>query len=373
MRSSSSEHLDLFRFRRMCGPAFVAAFGLISACASEPTPPPEYPAMEAPPAAAASAAATPEPPRATALASPATPPPPPVQVVAAENTPLEGAAPTLHISAPRDGQLYKGDKVEIALDVKNWLLTPDGNHIHVIVDNEPYIAVRDASKPIDLRALVQKELGHDLAEGTHTLRAFPGRGHHESVKDAGAFDVKTFHFKKKSADLKFDAKAPLLTFSRPKGCVDLGAHALLDFFVANLKLGAAEDRVHYSIDGTISGDIVAWTPHFIENLPEGEHRLQLTLQDANGAAIAGPYNDTARTFRVAKDCKAATAPVATAPSVTPTARAQRSQPRPCGSTRCHPERASRRTLNAPRRCARRRRQRQWRAHRCDVLHVLSAA
>jgi hypothetical protein len=320
MRSSPSKHLELFRFRRMSGPSFAAAFGIISSCAGEPTPPPEYPAMEAP-AAAASASATPEPPNTSPPGTPATPPPPPVQVVSAENTPIEGAVPTLHISAPRDGQLYKGDKVEIALDVKNWVLTPDGNHIHVIVDNEPYIAVRDASKPIDLRALVQKELGHDLSEGTHILRAFPGRGHHESVKDAGAFDVKTFHYKKKSPDLKFDAKAPLLTFSRPKGCVDLGARALLDFFVANLKLGAAENRVHYSIDGTISGDIVAWTPHYIENLPEGEHRLQLTLQDANGTAVAGPYNDTARTFRVAKDCKAASAPAATAPSVTPAASA----------------------------------------------------
>jgi hypothetical protein len=314
MRFLPSEHLNLFRF---CGVGFGVAFGLISGCAGEPTPPPEYPAMEAP-AAAASGAATPEPPNAT-LPALATPPPPPVQVVAAENTPLEGAAPTLHISTPRDGQLYKGDKVEIALDVKNWLLTPDGNHIHVIVDNEPYIAVRDASKPIELRALMQKELGHDLAEGTHVLRAFPGRGHHESVKDAGAFDVKVFHFKKKSPDVKLDAKAPLLTFSRPKGCVELGARALLDFFVSNVKLGAAEARVHYSLDGTVSGDIVGWTPHYIENLPEGEHRIQLTLQDANGGVIAGPYNDTARTFRVAKDCKAVTAAAAAPTGVAPTA------------------------------------------------------
>ena len=272
--------------------------------------------MEAAPAAEASGSATPEPPAEQQEKGATTPPAPPVQVVAAENTPIEGAVPTLRIAAPREGQLYKTDKVEISLDVKNWLLTPDGNHIHVIVDNEPYIAVRDTSKPIDLRALVEKELGHDLAEGTHVLRAFPGRGHHESVKDTGAFDVKMFHFKKKTPDFKFDVKAPLLTYSRPKGCVDLGARVLLDFYTSNIKLGADQARVHYTIDD-VAGDITGWTPHYIENLPEGEHRIELALQDASGAAVPGPYNDTTRTFRVAKDCKAATTPAA--PSVTPAA------------------------------------------------------
>ena len=316
----TSEHLSLQRLIRGLGVGVgtCLVFELASGCAGEPTPPAEYPSMEAPPAAAASSAATPEP--AAASPAPATPPPPPVQVVAAENTPLEGAAPTVKFKTPKDGQLYPKDAVEIALDVKNWPLTPDGNHIHLILDNEPYMAVRDISKPIELRALVQKELGHDLAEGTHVLRAFPGRGHHESVKDGGAFDIRVFQYKKKSPDFKFDAKAPLLTFSRPKGCVDLGARVLLDFFVSNAKLGAAENRVHYTVDG-LTGDIVGWTPNYIENLPEGEHHLEIILQDANGAPVPGPFNDTSRTFKIAKDCKAAApapaAAAAPAPSATP--------------------------------------------------------
>jgi hypothetical protein len=317
MRVLLSEHPELNRFRqaRAGSLAFTLVLGL-AGCAGEPTPPGEYPAMEAPPAAAASAAATPEPP--SAPPAPVAPAPPPVQVVAGENTPLEGAPPTLHFKTPREGQLIKAETVEVSFDVKNWSLTPDGNHIHLIVDNEPYIAVRDVSKPIDLRALVQKELGHELAEGTHVLRAFPGRGHHESVKEAGAFDERTFSFKIKSPDFKFDAKAPLLTFSRPKGCVDLGARALLDFYVLNAKLGATEYRVRYAIDGTLGGDIVSWTPHFIENLPEGEHKIELQLQDPNGAPVPGPFNDTTRTFRVAKDCKAPAGAAATsAPTPAP--------------------------------------------------------
>lgn len=288
-----------------CRVSFALFF--IGGCASTSEPPPEYPPMEAP-AAASSGPATPEPP------GPApTPPPPPVQVVAADNTPLEGAAPTVKVRAPKDGQLIKAEKVEVTLDVKNWGLAPDpGNHVHLIVDNEPYIAVRDASKPIDLGALVQKEVGHPLSEGTHVLRVFPGRAHHESVKDNAAFDVRVFHYKSKTADFKFDAKAPLLTYSRPKGCSDAGSRVLLDFFVTNTKLGATDSRVHYVIDGTTSGDIVSFTPHYIENLPVGDHQLQLSLQDQSGNPVAGVFNDTTRTIKVAQDCKALAAVAAPA-------------------------------------------------------------
>jgi hypothetical protein len=298
----------------------TASFGLLllAGCASQPEPPPEYPPMEAPAAAASNSPATPEPPR---PAEPPAPPPPPVQVVAAENTPLEGPAPTLKLRTPTNGQVIKADKVEVTLDVKNWGLAPDpGNHIHLILDNEPYMAVRDASKPIDLNALVQKELGHPLTEGTHVLRAFPGRAKHESVKEPAAFDIRVFSFKSKTPDFKFDAKAPLLTFSRPKGCSDAGSRVLLDFYVTNTKLGATDSRVHYTIDGNTSGDIVAFTPHFVENLPVGEHQIHIALQDQSGSPITGLFNDTTRTIKIAPDCKAlaaATAPPAGTPPANP--------------------------------------------------------
>ncbi|HKU39612.1 MAG TPA: hypothetical protein VJR89_15740 [Polyangiales bacterium] len=290
----------------------------VAGCASAPEPPPEYPPMEAPPAASTTGTATPPEPPGAPTAT--TPPAPPVQVVAGDNTPLEGAAPSVKLRTPQNGQLIKADPVQVTLDVKNWALTPDGNHIHLIVDNEPYIAVRDTSKPIDLGALVQKELGHPLSEGTHVLRAFPGRGHHESVKEGAAFDVRVFHYKTKTADFKFDPKAPLLTYSRPKGCSDAGSRVLLDFYVTNTKLSPTDSRVHYVIDSNVSGDIVAFTPHYVENLAAGEHKLQLTLQDASGNPVPGPFNDTTRTIKIAPDCKAlatATTPAPAATSGTP--------------------------------------------------------
>jgi hypothetical protein len=244
-----------------------------------------------------------------------------VQVIAGENTPIEGGAPTLTLRAPKNGALITSDKVEVTLALKGWPLSPDGNHVHLIIDNEPYIAVRDVEKPIDLRALMQKELGHDLVEGTHVLRAFPSRGHHESVKEPGAFVVATFHFKKKSGDNALDPKAALLTYSRPKGCVEVGQRALLDFYVSNTKLSAQDSRVRYTIDGALSGDIVSWTPHYIENLAEGEHSLRLQLVNAKGEPVAGPFNDTTRTIQVQPECKKPTPASAAAPATPPAAAA----------------------------------------------------
>lgn len=230
------------------------------------------------------------------------PPPAPVRVVAGERAPLEGDAPAVRITAPRDGQRIARGRVDLRLAVRNWPLEPEpGRHVHVIVDDEPYIAVRDVSRPIDLTELVRQHLGHDLAQGTHVVRVFPSRGHHESVKAEGAFGVVVFHYGAPTAGFSFDASAPLLTYSRPKGCNVAGDRVLLDFYVSNVELARDGHRVRYEIDGR-GGVITSWAPHWIENLSAGEHTIRLTLLNAAGEPVPGPFNDTTRTITVAASC-----------------------------------------------------------------------
>ncbi|MGE0787031.1 MAG: hypothetical protein AB7S26_15260 [Sandaracinaceae bacterium] len=224
-------------------------------------------------------------------------------VSAGTNTAIEGTTPRIRIVEPRDGQQIRTGNVMLRLRLSDWELEPTGRHVHVIVDNEPYIAVRDVSQPIDLNALVQQNLGHELAEGTHVVRVFPSRGHHESVKTDGAFATKVFHFRSRTPDFEFDPAAPLLTYSRPKGCNVAGDRVLLDFYVSNTTLAADGNRVHYDIDGQVQGDITTWVPHWIEDLGVGEHSIQLQLRDANGEPVAGMFNDTTRVIRVASSCE----------------------------------------------------------------------
>jgi hypothetical protein len=232
--------------------------------------------------------------------APAAPPPP--MIVAGEHAPLEGAAPSLRILQPRAGQTIRTGAVMVRAQLRGWeLQAPQGNHVHFIVDDEPYIAVRDLSQPVDLGALVRENLGHPLAQGTHVLRMFPSRGHHESVKDGGAFAVVVFHVGSATEGFQFDPTAPLLTYSRPKGCNPAGERVLLDFFVTNATLAPDQHRVRWTLDGR-SGEITQWVPHWMDGLGEGEHSIQLTLVGADGNPVAGPFNDTTRTFTVSSSC-----------------------------------------------------------------------
>lgn len=263
--------------------------------------PPEYPATDtevAQPIEQTSTGTGQEP------MQPTEPPAPPVQVVAADHTPIEGRTPTVRIQAPRNNQTIRTGDVNLRLQVRNWELGPEpGNHVHVIVDNEPYIAVRDVRRPINLNALVRDNLGHELEPGTHVVRVFPSRPHHESVKDPGAFATVTFNYQQATEGFELDAAAPLLTFSRPKGCNPAGERILLDFFVTNVDaLAAGGTRVHYAIDNRVQGDIVEWKPHYIENLQPGEHQIRLSLVDGDGQPIAGMFNDTTRQFTVQAQC-----------------------------------------------------------------------
>lgn len=174
-------------------------------------------------------------------------------------------------------------------------------HIHLILDNDPYIRVNDPTQPYVLE---------NLAEGTHVLRAFPGWSTHESVKTEGAFAMLVFHVGNRTDTLHLDPRAPLLTYSRPKGEYN-GAeadHVLLDFYVTNLPgepLSPAGHRVRYRIDGLATGEISSWVPHFIDHLADGEHHITLDLLGPDGQPVAGPFNHTERVIRVNHTASAA--------------------------------------------------------------------
>ena len=231
-------------------------------------------------------------------------PPPPVQVMAGPRTPIEGPAPTIRVTSPRANQLVRNGHVMLRAQVDHWPLAPEpGNHVHVIIDNEPYIAVRDLSKPIDLNALVEKALGHPLAEGTHVLRMFPSRSQHESVKEGEPFVVRVFSYKKRTPGFRFDPKAPLLTYSRPKGCYPSDSSVLLDFYVSGIpELSTDGNRVRYLIDDSVERVIATWSPHYINHLLDGQHTIELTLIGPDGEPVPGPFNHTKRVITLAEHC-----------------------------------------------------------------------
>src|SRR6185437_1500282 len=105
------------------------------------------------------------------------------------------AKPALKVISPANNGTINGSTVEVKLDLSGDLkgymphkdpATGKGNHIHVILDNQPYEAYYELGQPFELR---------NVAEGKHTLRVFPSRPWHESYKDVGAFQMVTFTVK----------------------------------------------------------------------------------------------------------------------------------------------------------------------------------
>ena len=222
--------------------------------------------------------------------------PPPVQVLQVTSTPQnildqkqqrgeqDDAKPELHIVAPAEGAVVPGAVVKVTLhlagDLKGYQPSKDpngqGNHIHVILDNEPYEAYYDLSQPFELR---------NVAPGKHTIRVFPSRPWHESYKNDGAFQMVTFTVKGEPANVStasdIDARAPLLTYSRPKGEYK-GADAetiMIDFWLSNAKLkgDGGEYRVRYFVDDDDARFVDKWEPVWLTGWLPGKHTVRLEL------------------------------------------------------------------------------------------------
>lgn len=181
-------------------------------------------------------------------------------------------------------------KVTVKYAVKNFNLTEqtehshhmanshEGQHIHFILDNTPYVALYKPEHSVTLPI-----------NSEHYLLSFLSRSFHESIKTADASKLIKF---KINADGKIEElpvpSEPSLFFSRPKGDYK-GADAntlLLDFFVTNTTLGANENKVKAEIEGQ-EFILDQWIPYEILNLPMGENIVKLTLIDSAGNPLSG--------------------------------------------------------------------------------------
>ncbi|HEY0173664.1 MAG TPA: hypothetical protein VGB98_21810 [Pyrinomonadaceae bacterium] len=275
----------------------------------------------------------------------------------------DAASPALKFVEPREGATVNGSTVRVRLDLSGDLKgyephkdpsTGMGNHIHVILDNQPYEAYYELGQPFELR---------NVSEGQHTIRVFASRPWHESYKNDGSFQMVTFTVKgggdasqptttaagQKMADNAnaantnaanaaakagatpaagaspaaspaagpegkdvqpstagaVDRAKPLLTYSRPKGDYK-GADAeaiMIDFWLSNAKLqgDGGEYRVRYSVDGGEVKYIDKWEPIWLTGWTAGKHTVKLELVDKAGNVFDnGGYNSTSRDITVTK-------------------------------------------------------------------------
>jgi len=251
------------------------------------------------------------------------------------------AKPTLKILEPAAHASVNSSTVKLKLalsgDLKGYQPHKDeatgmGNHIHVILDNQPYEAYYNLDQEFELR---------NVADGDHTIRVFPSRPWHESYKDEGAFQMVKFTVKNGGAEANkpattangqqmsnansnanaappregkdmqnsvagaIDAAKPLLTYSRPKGEYKAAEAdpVMIDFWLTNAKLkgDGGQYRVRYTVDGGEAKYIDKWAPTWLSGWTAGKHTIKLELVDEDGGLVDnGGYNSTTREITVSK-------------------------------------------------------------------------
>lgn len=218
----------------------------------------------------------------------------------------EVADARLGFVTPGEGERFApGEPVEVRFRLSGYELrvptpggedrgiarAPDGQHIHLVLNDEPYRAVYEVEEP---------QILEDLPEGTHVLRAFPGLDWHEAVKSPGAFATRVIHVGDETADPPEELGGPLLTYSRPVGAYEGPAadSILVDFHLSGVRLSPEGYRVRLTVDGMDSVLITDWSPYLLVGLPDGEHTIRLELLDPEGGVVPGAFNRTERTIQV---------------------------------------------------------------------------
>jgi len=175
---------------------------------------------------------------------------------------------------------YKKGKFSFDVTGQNYKLgmqTPDagakmcansakGQHIHLIIDNEPYAAKYVA------------EFDYNVNDGEHILLAFLSRSYHESIKTKQAHILKKVTVQDKNIISAKNVIEPMVTYSRPKGTY-VGNDAkkvMLDYYVSNASLGIGGYTIQANINGEIH-KLDKWEPMYIEGLPMGENKITLSL------------------------------------------------------------------------------------------------
>ena len=208
----------------------------------------------------------------------------------------------LKLTAPVDNQ-FSENTLDFQFEVENYELgaqttknniisslanSGKGQHIHFIVDNNPYSAHYNS------------DFSKEFTEGTHHIVAFLSRSYHESVKNENSYVAKTIKVgESTAAQTNVDFNKPTLIYSRPKGeySGEDTKNLMLDFFLLNTTLSENGNYVKATINGNVF-EIKKWQPYIIKGLPKGEVSIRLQLLDSEGNPIDGEYNDVKRSVKL---------------------------------------------------------------------------
>lgn len=191
------------------------------------------------------------------------------------------------ISVQYTASNYEFGKQTSMAGIKSCANAAGGQHVHCIVDNQPYFALYKPNETVQA-----------AGDGQHIVLSFLSRSYHESIKHKDAFALTTVITGKSRYTARYaapDLSGPMLFFSRPKGEYK-GSETdavLLDFYLVNCDLSPKGYKVKAEINGT-EFILTKWAGFFMEGLPMGENKIKLTLLDKDNKVVDTPNNPTER-------------------------------------------------------------------------------
>ena len=165
-----------------------------------------------------------------------------------------------------------------------------GQHAHLIINNEPYIAKYEPNFKME------------LPDGTHHILTFLSRSYHESIKNGTAYRAVKAAVKDNAFTETADIETPMLFYSRPKGSYKgkrATENVMLDFYPVNAELSEDGYYVAASVNGAEPFKITKWQPYYLTGLPMGENTVKLTLMKGD-EMVDTPLNPVSRTFTLEK-------------------------------------------------------------------------
>jgi len=197
----------------------------------------------------------------------------------------------LTILEPKEGEVLPGNTVTMKFKLQGFLIREGGEHLHVILDDQPYRAHYDAAAPVYFE---------NVPPGPHVIRAFPTRSNCESLKNPEAFALVNFSVGAAAPPI-IDPTKPIFTYSRPQGTYKgaLSDRILFDFWIKNVTLSPEGYKVRYTLDG-VENMLTEWKPLWFEDARRiGTHTLTVELLDAEARVVTGnPFTRVEREFLV---------------------------------------------------------------------------
>ncbi len=166
----------------------------------------------------------------------------------------------------------------------------DGQHIHFILNNTPYVALYEPTHTFTVPV-----------NSENYVMSFLSRSYHESVKAENAGVLIHFKVDEQGNITQLDIpEHPMVFASRPKGDY-LGEDTekvLFDFYVYNANLGN-----NALVKATINNNeftIDKWEAYFIEDAEMGDLDINIELTDIDGNAISGEHTSVSHSARLAQ-------------------------------------------------------------------------